>query len=370
MKTNLFLSALLAAPLAAQSAYLIDTNLDQLFSVDLTNGATTLIGSTLVNGLVTAADLCWRDDTNEIWTIDLTGGEAGIIDPATGNFTVVWNTTVNGWQGMAWDHTTKLFYLHNQNDQLSTLDPVTGTVTLVGTLAPTTPLVTAIEIDALGRVWAMDFAGAILQIDKATGLEIARIPTPGLTNVQGFSIAADGSWYAVSTGTDSLYLVDPLTGTSTLLGNNPGVQFAKGFVVTGSNLQRGGEACADGGGTVRRMAWTGNSNLGGVVLHGCDAGAIPSVTFLTYGFSTTQVGPFTLPLDMGPFGAPGCKLYQSTDAVAGPIPTGAQAAFAVPNDLGLVGLNVYAQCAILDSSAAPNPAGLVFSDLLKMTITL
>jgi len=272
---------------------------------------------------------------------------------------------------MAWDHTSKLFYLHNQSDVLYTLDPVTGALVTIGTMAPTTPLVTGLEVDAVGRLWGMDFsAGAILQIDKATGLEIARIPTPGLTQVQGFGISAEGVWYAVSTGTDSLYVVDDVTGTSVLIGANTGTQFAKGFVVTGSAVQRGGQACADGAGTVRRMTWSGGSNLGNLVLHGCDAGAVPTVTFVAYGFSATQVGPFSLPLDMGMFGAPGCHLYQSLEAIGGPVPTGSQLAFVVPNNPGMVGISVYVQCPILDTSASPNAAGLAFSDALKFTITL
>lgn len=362
---------LLSSSLAAQTAYAVDTTLDQLFTVDLTTGAVTLVVSVANNGLATAADLCWRDDTQELWTIDLTGGEAGPIDPVSGNFTVVWNTGVSGWQGMAWDHTTRLFYCHNQNDTLYTLDPATGTLTTIGVLATTTPLITAIEVDAIGRLWGMDFsAGAIVQLDKTTGQEIGRIPTPGMTQVQGMAIAGDGTWYAISTGTDSLYAVDPLTGASVLLGPNTGTTFVKGFAITGSALQRGGEACADGAGQVRRMQWSGGSNIGNIVLHSCDAGAVPTATFFAYGFSATQAGPFALPLDMTPFGAPGCKLLQSTEAISGPVQTGSQAAFAFPADASLVGFTIWVQCPILDTSGNPNAAGMVFSDALKMTITL
>jgi hypothetical protein len=71
MRKHLALAgSLLAFPLAlsaqASSAYLIDSNLDQLFSVDLTTGAATLIASTLNNGLGTPADLAWRAATQEL----------------------------------------------------------------------------------------------------------------------------------------------------------------------------------------------------------------------------------------------------------------------------------------------------------------
>lgn len=371
MTRTLLLAALLGAPLAAQNAYLVDTNLDQLFALDLNTGGTTLIGSTLNNGLDTAADLCWRDDTDTIWTIDLSGGEVGTIDPQTGTFTPIWQTGLSGWQGMAWDHTTKRFLLHNQNDQLHALDPATGLTTLIGTLATATPLVTAIEVDASGRLWGMDFsAGAIMEIDKNTGIEIGRVPTPGLTNVQGMGISAEGVWYAVSTGTDSLYVVDPATGTSVLIGANPGTQFAKGMVVTGSSIQRVGTACADGNNDVRRMTWTGGSNLGNFVLHGCDAGTTTMPSFIAYGLSGTQAGPFVLPLSMASFGAPGCTLYQSAQAISPPTSTGTPLAFVVPAAPGFEGITIFAQCVILDVSANPNAAGLVFTDAIKMTTTL
>ena len=57
MKNSMLLAALLATPVAAQSAWLIDSDLDQLFSVDLLNGSVTALGSTAGNGLDTPADL-------------------------------------------------------------------------------------------------------------------------------------------------------------------------------------------------------------------------------------------------------------------------------------------------------------------------
>lgn len=362
---------LLSSSLAAQTAYAIDTNLDQLFTVDLATGAVTLVVSVANNGLATAADLCWRDDTQELWTIDLSGGEAGPIDPFSGNFTPIWNTGVSGWQGMAWDHTAGLFYCHNQSHTLYTLDPATGVLSMVGAPIATQPLITAIEVDAIGRLWGMDFsAGAIVQLDKTTGQEILRITTPGLTQVQGMAIAGDGTWYAISTGTDSLYSVDPRTGASVLLGPNTGTGFVKAFAITGSALQRGGEACADGAGQVRRMQWSGGSNIGNSVLHSCDAGVVPTLAFFAYGLSATQAGPFALPLDMGLIGAPGCKLLQSADVIAGPVQTGSQTVITIPANPGLVGITIWAQGLILDTSGNPNPAGLAFSDALKMTINL
>ncbi len=233
MPRTLLLSLLFSSSLCAQNAYCVDTNLDILYSLDLSNGAVTAIGSTLSGGIMgTPADLCWKDDTSEIWTIDLAGGEAGTIDPTTGLFTTVWNTAISGWQAMAWDHTTSQFYCHNQNGQLHRLDPLTGILTLVGTIPGA--LITAMDIDATGRLWALNFGGSLVELDKNTGLALPpTIPTT-VINFQGMSIDPAGVWYAISTLTDSLHTIDPSTGLCTLIGPNTGTQFVKGMVIAAS----------------------------------------------------------------------------------------------------------------------------------------
>ncbi|HEY3484245.1 MAG TPA: hypothetical protein VGK49_02620, partial [Ilumatobacteraceae bacterium] len=233
MPRTLILSLLFTSSLCAQNAYCVDTNLDILYSLDLSTGAVTAIGSTLNNGMDTPADLCWKDDTSQLWTIDLAGGEAGTIDPTTGVFTSVWNTGVSGWQAMAWDHTQSQFYCHNQNGNLHRLDPVTGILTLVGTIPGA--LITAMDVDATGRLWALNFSGSLVELDKNTGQALgATIPT-SVINFQGMAIhPSSGVWYAISTLTDSLYTIDPSTGISTLIGPNSGTQFVKGMTIEGS----------------------------------------------------------------------------------------------------------------------------------------
>jgi hypothetical protein len=358
---------LLSSSLCAQSAFCVDTTLDILYSLDLTTGAVTSIGSTLSGGIMaTPADLCWRDDTNEIWTIDLSGGEAGTINPSTGLFTTVWNTGVSGWQGMAWDHTTSHFYCHNQNNQLHRLDPATGLLTLVGTTPSTVGLITAIEIDSTGRLWALAFAGSLVELDKSTGLALpGALPTAPINNIQGMAIDAQGRWFGISTATDSLYSINPTTGVHTLIGPNTGTTFVKGMVITGSAIQRGGKACPDGGGITRNMTFSGSSALGNIVNLGCDAGAVPSINLIIYG-----VTALAQPLDLIIIGAPGCLLYQTPDLIAGGLPTGIELPFPIPATAGIVGFTVFSQALILDNSATPVPLGFVFSDNVKFTVTL
>jgi len=103
MQRKLLLSLLLAAPIGAQTpaAYLIDSNLDQLFSVDINTGAATLIGGIGVAN--TLAGLTWRPDTQTLWAVDLAAGGVGTLNTTTGAWTQVFATGLTGWQGIDYD---------------------------------------------------------------------------------------------------------------------------------------------------------------------------------------------------------------------------------------------------------------------------
>jgi len=217
----------LAPAAAAQVGYAVDSNLDQLISVDLATANVTLIGSTLNNGLETPAGLAWRPDTSELWVIDLGGGEVGTLDLNNATFTPVFMTNLSGWQGMAWDAARSLFILANQDDNTYVLDPATGVTTLVGN--STFGLITAMDFDPVGVLWGIDFSGAIVQLDPISGVGTNAGTT--IPAIQGLAIDNAGTWYAMSTNTDSLYTIDPTTGVETLIGMTPGLQFVKGFEI-------------------------------------------------------------------------------------------------------------------------------------------
>lgn len=77
----------------------------------------------------------------------------------------------------------------------------------------------------------------------------------------------------------------------------------------------------------------------------------PPVAFLLWGFDAQRWGATTLPLDLGPFGAPGCFLQQEIVGVESVLcerlPSApyerASVEFPVPADPGLAGLRLYAQ---------------------------
>ncbi|MBK8095561.1 MAG: hypothetical protein IPK26_00530 [Planctomycetes bacterium] len=366
MNQTIAIMACAVFPLTAQGAWVIDSQLDQLFTLDLATGTPTLVGSTLNNGLDAPADLCWRDDTNEIYAVDLAGGEVGYFSTGTATFIVRWNTTISGFQALAWDAEERRFWLHNQANTLYSLDPTNGALTLIGGISGS-PIITSLEVDAQGRLWALDSAtGGVFEMNKTTGAATRRATTS--TGMQGLAIDAVGNWFAVNAATDTLYRIDPVTGTATAVGPTAGVPLAKGLAIAGTAAQRGGTACADGAGSTRRLTWTGSSALGGTLQLGVDAGASPMFALMMFGFSARQAGPLTLPAELTQFGAPGCRLYTGPDAMAGPIQTGTTLPVPMPSAPATVGMVVFTQATILDSSPGANAAGLAFSDLLRMIV--
>jgi hypothetical protein len=97
---------------------------------------------------------------------------------------------------------------------------------------------------------------------------------------------------------------------------------------------------------------------------------VPTPVTLLIGFSATRASSIPLPLDLGPFGMPGCKLRTSPDTLFGPLVTGIQLPLPIPNLPGLVGFTLFSQGAVLDVGSPPaNPVGLVFTDVAHIVVT-
>lgn len=84
-------------------------------------------------------------------------------------------------------------------------------------------------------------------------------------------------------------------------------------------------------------------------------------TLLTIGGSRTVWSGATLPMDLGPFGVPGCALNVSPDLLLPLVNTGGSARFSfhIPNTTSLVGVRVLMQGIVNDPRA--NAMGLVTS---------
>lgn len=359
---------LAAGTLAAQTptALLMDTTLDQLWTVDLNTGLATFLVQ--VTGVATAADLAWREDTRELWTVDLSGGAIGVIDQATGLFTARGATGLSGWQGIAWDPHTRKFYLANQDGNNHVFDPVSGLTTLLG--ASGFNLVTALAVDAAGTLIGIQFSapGNLISISKTTGAGTIIAPTSTF-NMQGMAHHPDGRLFAVNTSTDSLYLIDQFTGTTTLVGAHgvPATFFAKGFEITGTEAMNGGQGCRDGSGALRNMTVSGTVAINNFFLTGIEPGPTVLPAFFLIGLSASSLGAFPLPADLTPRGAPGCWLYSSSDAIVFTV-TGGQVAFVVPNSPSYIGFVVVNQGLILDPNAGANALGIAMTNVQRIAV--
>jgi len=108
----------------------------------------------------------------------------------------------------------------NDND-LYRVDPTTGAVTFVATIAgPTLDTVQGIAIDASEKGWAVDFGGdGLFTFDLATGVatHVGNLNQPGfLFAFRDLAFDADGTLWAVGTpGPGGLYSIDPAGPTAT-----------------------------------------------------------------------------------------------------------------------------------------------------------
>ncbi len=122
-----------------------------------------------------------------------------------------------------------------------------------------------------------------------------------------------------------------------------------------------GSGCPGTAGVPTLSAGSTRPQIGGTLT--LTAGNLPlGVGFVTMGFSSTNAPPFTLPLDLGLFGMPGCNLLSeplSNTLVIGP-GTSANWSLALPNNPAFVGASFYNQALSLDPPV--NAAGLTVSN--------
>lgn len=202
--------------------YAIDSDLDNLYVLDQTNGAAILIGST-ASGPTAPAGLAYNGVN--MYTIDLYDGELYTLNLNTGVPTYVGTTGFGGWQGLAADPTDNgQLYGITQSNELYRI-ATDGTPTFIANGVGS--LITALDFDNNGTLWGIEFyTGKVLTIDKSTGA-VTHFSTT-IAGMQGLDFDKNGVMWAHNTDTDSLYTVNTATGVATLIGPS-GTQFVKGL---------------------------------------------------------------------------------------------------------------------------------------------
>lgn len=145
------------------------------------------------------------------------------IDPTTGTKTLLTTASSNAstTAGFAYDAATRTMYLTSTgNDSLYSLDLATGTATLIGAYGNSALVMHGLEYHTpSGQLYgASSHDGGLYAIDKLTGAATL-IGLTGLTSFINLAWdSAAGVMYATNSGTDSFYSVDLTTGLATLIG--------------------------------------------------------------------------------------------------------------------------------------------------------
>ena len=354
--TLLVASFITAAP-AQVRGFAIDSIQDVLYAIDPGTGAFSRIGPTGSIRLRTPSGLAFRPDTDELWTVDLNGGELGTLDRSTGQFTEVFNTGVSGFQSIAWDPVMREFLLIDQIVDLYAFRPATRTLRRIGRVS--SGLVTGATVLGDGRLLAVDFrTGDLLEVDRATGAGRV-ISSTHVTAMQSLGQDRFGRLFGISTDTDGVYFIDPTSGQATSFVTLSGVSNISGFEIEAFNVGYG-TPCR----SPRDRLFTGERSRIGSFAEFFVAAPAP-VGAISLGFSQTAWGPVPLPVRLDALGAPGCELLQSLDLVFPTLP-GTVENLPVPADPGLVGGVVFTQALLLDP--AVNALGLYTTNGIRLVV--
>lgn len=162
-------------------------------------------------------------------------------------------------------------------------------------------------------------------------------------DVQGGSGTAGGMWRE---GTHPRLYLGNYAGQATgTLSNNSA--FKMRFLVGDAGLARFGQGCAGSNQLTPALSFSGSSQLGQSLTYQLTNSFAFTPAFLTVGF---WIG-FPFPLDLAPYGMPGCTAYVPSAAIATAVADGTGAGslpLQIPNDPTLAGLFYYAQWFPLD----------------------
>lgn len=223
--------ALASSRAGADVLYGVDFSVSELYQIDLTTGAATLVAPTGLSGLAGIA----FDDGGTLYAIDVDFGSTTlyVIHPATGSDSVVGLTGETGGEGaLVYDPGAGLLYSKanpisggGPSVELISIDPATGAATVIGNMGLTT-----LESDPSGfellpddTLLAFDpqsgLSDRMLTIDKVTGVasEIGPTGTPPGSSVGGVARDPDTGVYYASDGV-KLLSVNPSTGAATVIG--------------------------------------------------------------------------------------------------------------------------------------------------------
>lgn len=203
--------------------YAVDSS-RALYTIDMTTGAKTQIGTVSANASTTGG-LAYRPDNNTIYltstgndslyTLDVTTGAATLVG-AYGDSTVVMH-------GLEWDTSTGTMYAVSGgggNFNAYTVDTSTGAADLLGATGLTS--FTNLGYNSLtDTMYATNSnTDSFYSFNRATGAVSLIGALSGPTNPNGLAFNRDnGLMYMICNNTDTLYTINMATGAATAVGS-------------------------------------------------------------------------------------------------------------------------------------------------------
>ena len=196
----------------------VDSDAREVVEIDPTTAATTVLApiTGTYSGSLNSMDVRANDGLSIVH--DSAGFVHG-LDACTGQLTLIGATGTGDMGGVSFAGTGVLYGLNQSSDQLMQIDPFTGAATAIGPLGFGLSA-SGIAYDcSTDTLYGADSSGMVFQVDTTTGLlhsfVTTRVPFAGVglefDPVSGQLLAATGRG-------NSLYSVDPITGTSTRIG--------------------------------------------------------------------------------------------------------------------------------------------------------
>ncbi len=283
----------------------------ELFDLNPVTGAKTSIGFASA-GVGTPGDIARNDVTGTIYVASMSLDQLSSLDLATGNTTLIgsFSSTTVIMLGLEWDSTQHALW-GASNGNLFRIGETNGATTQIGTSGIT-------SFTSLGYVPATDMLYAanagtdqFYSVNRGTGVFTAIGPLgAGATNSSSLAYDTDnGVMYMIDNVADNLYTVDVVSGAATVVGSTGAGNLQGMLYIPGStpfttycsgngsgtacpcgNAGAAGNGCANSVNAAgAHLSATGNASVGNDTM-GLQAGGMPNSSALYFQGSASQSG--------------------------------------------------------------------------------
>lgn len=221
------LMLLAAVPAGADVYYAMGDGGTNLYQIDQTTGAATLVQNVSTTANPTFALAATPDGM--LWSADIWNSQLVQIDPATGTATRVFTDpafALGQIDMMAGDASGKLYGLDNTSGFFYIIDPVAQTVTTISTIHPALCL-SGLAFDSAGTLYGVDPCSiplALYTFNTTTGVATFQRSISGITSSVDIGLAIDPYTNAAYLNrrelSSGIYTLDLATGVAALVASS------------------------------------------------------------------------------------------------------------------------------------------------------